>query len=190
MVIYGPSLSAYCGWWVGGGGIQSESRKKVSGSGGGRRSMVSCKFQSVRVSRACSVALTTLLTTAAVMASVAAADEADTLSNIPQTLSSECTLPKDCKKTRIQKPKSRKAESCTIKCVTTCIRGGEGSPGEGPFNVIRPLVVFKQGFRTRQYWWLFKRLVLSPLPSHIFNKSVLADFLGCHPDLAKCGLNL
>ncbi|XP_068499777.1 uncharacterized protein [Phaseolus vulgaris] len=151
MVIYGPSLSAYCGWWVGGGGIQSESRKKVSGSGGGRRSMVSCKFQSVRVSRACSVALTTLLTTAAVMASVAAADEADTLSNIPQTLSSECTLPKDCKKTRIQKPKSRKAESCTIKCVTTCIRGGEGSPGEGPFNVIRPLVVFKQGFRTRQY---------------------------------------
>jgi len=137
MVIYGPSLSAYRGWWVGGGGIQSESRKKGSGSGGGRRSMVSCKFQSVRVSRACSVALTTLLTTAAVMASVAAADEADTLSNIPQTLSSECTLPKDCKKTRIQKPKSRKAESCTIKCVTTCIRGGEGSPGEGPFNVIR-----------------------------------------------------
>ncbi|KAJ0084442.1 hypothetical protein Patl1_30946 [Pistacia atlantica] len=34
-------------------------------------------------------------------------------------------------------PKSRKAESCTIKCVTTCIRGGEGSPGEGPFNVRR-----------------------------------------------------
>jgi len=142
MVIYGPSLSVYCGWWVRAGGIQSETKdmcnpKKLSGNGTGRRSIVTCKFQNVRLSTACSVALTTLLTTAAVIASVAAADEPETLSNIPQTLSSECTLPKECKKTRIQKPKSRKAESCTIKCVTTCIRGGEGSPGEGPFNVIR-----------------------------------------------------
>ncbi|QCE08787.1 hypothetical protein DEO72_LG10g4 [Vigna unguiculata] len=145
MVIYGPCLSENCGWWVRAGGIQSAT-------GTGRRSMVTCKIQSVRFSKACSVALTTFLTTAAVIASVATADEPETLSNIPQTLSGECTLPKDCKKTRIQKPKSRKAESCTIKCVTTCIRGGEGSPGEGPFNVIRPLVVFKQGFRTRQYW--------------------------------------
>lgn len=66
--------------------------------------------------------------------------ETETLSNIPQTLSGgECASvsPKDCKKARIQRPKSRKAESCTIKCVTTCIRGGEGSPGEGPFNVRR-----------------------------------------------------
>jgi len=130
MVIYGPCLSENCGWWVRAGGIQSAT-------GTGRRSMVTCKIQSVRFSKACSVALTTFLTTAAVIASVATADEPETLSNIPQTLSGECTLPKDCKKTRIQKPKSRKAESCTIKCVTTCIRGGEGSPGEGPFNVIR-----------------------------------------------------
>ncbi|XP_020232244.1 uncharacterized protein LOC109812650 [Cajanus cajan] len=156
MLIYGPSLSMYCGSWVRVGGIQSAINwqhrcsppKKLSGSG---RRCVTCKFQSVRVSRACSVALTTLLATAVVIASVAAADEPETLSNIPQTLSGECTLSKDCKKARIQKPRSRNAESCTSKCVTTCIRGGEGSPGEGPFNVIRPLVVFKQGFRTRQY---------------------------------------
>jgi hypothetical protein len=77
----------------------------------------------------------------------------ETFSNIPQTLSGECiTGEQDCKKRgRIQKPKSRKAESCTIKCVTTCIRGGGGSPGEGPLNVRKPLVVFKQGFRTRHY---------------------------------------
>ncbi|KAM7471968.1 hypothetical protein LguiA_010151 [Lonicera macranthoides] len=81
----------------------------------------------------------------------------ETLSNIPQTLSSrECLSggQEECEKKvrpRIQKPKSRKAESCTIKCVTTCIRGGDGSPGEGPLNVRRPLVVFKQGFRSRQY---------------------------------------
>ncbi|KAI9087289.1 hypothetical protein K1719_030759 [Acacia pycnantha] len=75
----------------------------------------------------------------------------ETLSNIPQTLSGECPSPGDCRKQKIQRPKSRKAESCTSKCVTTCIQGGNGSPGEGPFNVRRPLVVFKQGFRTRHY---------------------------------------
>ncbi|XP_050223600.1 uncharacterized protein LOC126673484 isoform X2 [Mercurialis annua] len=79
--------------------------------------------------------------------------ESSTLANIPQTLSSGCesSSAKDCKRPRIQKPKSRKAESCTLKCLTTCIRGGGGSPGEGPLNIRRPLVVFKEGFRSRQY---------------------------------------
>ncbi|KAK4345563.1 hypothetical protein RND71_035739 [Anisodus tanguticus] len=76
----------------------------------------------------------------------------ETFSNVPQTLSGECVDgQKECKKARIQRPKSRQAESCTVKCVNTCIRGGSGSPGEGPLNVRRPLVVFKQGFRSRQY---------------------------------------
>ncbi|XP_022934221.1 uncharacterized protein LOC111441457 isoform X1 [Cucurbita moschata] len=86
-------------------------------------------------------------------------EESTTLSNIPQTLSGECAQPSDCKKARIQRPKSRKAESCTIKCVGTCIRGGDGSPGEGPLNIRRPIVVFKQGFRSRQYCHR------SPIPS-------------------------
>ncbi|XP_052181739.1 uncharacterized protein LOC127794573 isoform X1 [Diospyros lotus] len=77
--------------------------------------------------------------------------EEETLSNIPQTLSGgQCSSQQgqgDCKKKgRIQRPKSKKAESCTIKCVNTCIRGEEG-----PLNIRRPLVVFKQGFRSRQY---------------------------------------
>ncbi|XP_057450489.1 uncharacterized protein LOC130742404 isoform X2 [Lotus japonicus] len=80
---------------------------------------------------------------ASVATAAGAIREPETLSNIPQTLSSG-----DCKKPKIQKPKSRKAESCTVKCVNTCIRGGEG---EGPLNIRRPLVVFKQGFRSRQY---------------------------------------
>ncbi|CAL1373870.1 unnamed protein product [Linum trigynum] len=81
-------------------------------------------------------------------------EEEETLGNLPQTLSGECEAEegKDCKKAmRIQRPKSRKAEACTVKCVNTCIRGGYGSPGEGPFSIIRPLVVFKQGFRSRHY---------------------------------------
>lgn len=62
----------------------------------------------------------------------------ETLSNIPQTLSSVCTPEqKDCKKARIQRPKSKKAEKCTSKCVSTCILGGFGSPGEGPLNIRR-----------------------------------------------------
>ncbi|XP_045793995.1 uncharacterized protein LOC123888854 [Trifolium pratense] len=121
-----------------------------------RRSLIiTCKsHHSESIKRVCynsSLTLATFLTTAVVIASIARAEEFETLSNIPQTLSGECKTQQDCKKAKIQKPKSRKAESCTGKCVTTCIRGGEGSPGEGPFNVIRPLVVFKQGFRTRQY---------------------------------------
>jgi len=100
-----------------------------------------------------SMTITSLFAAGAVLASAAAGAsieapqqqqqqqaETETLSNIPQTLSGgECASvsPKDCKKARIQRPKSRKAESCTIKCVTTCIRGGEGSPGEGPLNVRR-----------------------------------------------------
>lgn len=82
------------------------------------------------------------------------APDYDTLSNIPQMLSGACppSSPNDCRKPRIQRPKSKKAEICTRKCVATCIRGGEGAPGEGPLNVRKPLVVFKQGFHSRQYW--------------------------------------
>ncbi|XP_008245063.1 PREDICTED: uncharacterized protein LOC103343169 [Prunus mume] len=123
------------------------------------RATTSTNSSSSSRSRSRSILLATagLLAAAAVIASASASaamespENSETLSNIPQTLSGECALPTDCKKARIQRPKSRKAESCTIKCVTTCIRGGDGSPGEGPFNVRRPLVVFKQGFRSRQY---------------------------------------
>ncbi|XP_057770318.1 uncharacterized protein LOC130990135 [Salvia miltiorrhiza] len=77
----------------------------------------------------------------------------ETLSNVPQTLSSVCSPDeKECKKRyKIQRPKSKKAEACTSKCTSTCIQGGFGSPGEGPFNIRRPLVVFKDSFRSRKY---------------------------------------
>ncbi|XP_068337047.1 uncharacterized protein [Pyrus communis] len=133
--------------------IRSTSQATSSSSS---RSTSQATSSSSRRSRSRSFLLATagFLAAAAVLASAGAVEspeQSETLENIPQTLSGECALPKDCKKPRIQRPKSRKAESCTIKCVTTCIRGGEGSPGEGPFNVRRPIVVFKQGFRSRQY---------------------------------------
>lgn len=147
------------------GGIQRESNWPRNCKGGSNcpnssnlsrhrsRRSITCKYPSEggtqrfslsrRLCHSYSLAVTAFLTVtaAAVIASVATAADAtyepETLSNIPQTLSGECRSAKDCKKARIQKPKSRKAESCTIKCVTTCIRGGDGSPGEGPLNVRR-----------------------------------------------------
>ncbi|CAN6999745.1 unnamed protein product [Brassica oleracea var. botrytis] len=44
--------------------------------------------------------------------------------------------------------KSNNAEKCTVKCVSICIRSGDG---EGPLNIRRPFVVFEQGFRSCNY---------------------------------------
>lgn len=101
------------------------------------------------------------LLAAAVIFTSSVPDSGETFSNVPQTLSGDsCCLflffchfffflhilvilisqncaGDDKKPARIQRPRSRKAESCTAKCVGTCIRGGAGSPGEGPLNVRR-----------------------------------------------------
>ena len=138
MVIYGPSLSVYDGSSVRAlhlGCFPMSSNNYLSRSGS--RSITCLSTASCR---SYGLTLAGFLSAAAVVASATAADaikQPETLSNIPQTLSGECISANDCKKAKIQRPKSRKAESCTIKCVTTCIRGGEGSPGEGPFNVRR-----------------------------------------------------
>ncbi|KAI7986660.1 hypothetical protein LOK49_LG14G02250 [Camellia lanceoleosa] len=158
---------------VNGSGMNNNSNI-IMGSGGGGRIRPRCFTRTVSSSSSSSRVKIGLVTTASATATGAAAaaaaimfwvvvggtntnaveqiQAAETLSDIPQMLSGDCSSsPQDCKKAKIQRPKSRKAESCTIKCVTTCIRGGVGSPGEGPLNVRRPLVVFKQGFRSRQY---------------------------------------
>ncbi|XP_019447615.1 PREDICTED: uncharacterized protein LOC109350771 [Lupinus angustifolius] len=141
MLNCGWTISVKCGSWWMPSNVENRSSKWSS---------ISCR-KSKSVKSNCfsfNLALTGFLAATSVITSGTELEE--TLSNIPQTLSGECTT-KDsssCKKPKIQRPKSRKAESCTVKCLTTCIRGDEG---EGPLNLTRPLVVFKQGFRTRQY---------------------------------------
>ncbi|XVF23251.1 hypothetical protein REPUB_Repub13aG0020400 [Reevesia pubescens] len=146
MVIYGPA-AAFC---------VRTSLYCVNSNNSSNNIPRKSSSNLTRYSRRCNLAASFLAAAAAVIVSAVGAAEvpqdSETLSNIPQTLSGECASAKDCKKPRIQRPKSRKAESCTIKCVTTCIRGGDGSPGEGPLNIRRPLVVFKEGFRSRKYW--------------------------------------
>ncbi|KAG6552907.1 hypothetical protein Mapa_005563 [Marchantia paleacea] len=104
-----------------------------------------CSLSGGAERRAFSTLLTVLILANAFYSDIAPPNVVDTFENVPQDLSG------GDKPRRIQRPKSKKAEGCTQKCLGTCIRGGAGSPGEGPFNVRRPLVVFKDGFRSRQY---------------------------------------
>ncbi|KAG2648407.1 uncharacterized protein LOC120654614 [Panicum virgatum] len=73
------------------------------------------------------------------------------LCNLPPTLSGD-EGGRQGETNRIRHPKSDRAARCTSKCVSTCVLGGYGAPGvAGPFNIRRPLVVFKDTFRSRQY---------------------------------------
>ncbi|XP_028123257.1 uncharacterized protein LOC114320303 isoform X2 [Camellia sinensis] len=136
---------------VNGSGMNNNSNI-IMGSGGGGRIRPRCFTRAVSSSGSSRVKIGLVTTATGAAAAVAimfwvvvggtntnAVEQiqaAETLSDIPQMLSGDCSSsPQDCKKAKIQRPKSRKAESCTIKCVTTCIRGGVGSPGEGPLNV-------------------------------------------------------
>ncbi|CAN6230272.1 unnamed protein product [Urochloa humidicola] len=74
------------------------------------------------------------------------------LCNLPPTLSAGEEGGRQGESNRIRHPKSAGAARCTSKCVSTCVLGGYGAPGvAGPFNIRRPLVVFKDTFRSRQY---------------------------------------
>ncbi|CAN6277524.1 unnamed protein product [Urochloa humidicola] len=74
------------------------------------------------------------------------------LCNLPPTLSAGEDGGRQGENNRIRHPKSDGAARCTSKCVSTCVLGGYGAPGvAGPFNIRRPLVVFKDTFRSRQY---------------------------------------
>lgn len=48
--------------------------------------------------------------------------------------------------------KKKEVTSCVSKCVVTCARGsGMSGPGLGPASLRRDPVVFKEGFRSREY---------------------------------------
>ncbi|XP_039777526.1 uncharacterized protein LOC120644775 isoform X2 [Panicum virgatum] len=80
------------------------------------------------------------------------AGASEPLCNLPPTLSGD-EGGRQGEANRIRHPKSDRAARCTSKCVSTCVLGGYGAPGvAGPFNIRRPLVVFKDTFRSRQYW--------------------------------------
>ncbi|WOG93945.1 hypothetical protein DCAR_0313233 [Daucus carota subsp. sativus] len=81
-------------------------------------------------------------------ADIQAQQDVETFLNIPDMLSGECESDKDCKKPRIQRPKSKKAESCTVRCVNACLHRGDALKSP---SLKGPVVVFRKGFRSRQY---------------------------------------
>ncbi|KXZ42422.1 hypothetical protein GPECTOR_149g32 [Gonium pectorale] len=75
----------------------------------------------------------------------------DTMVNVPAQLSAQGERAVPPLSGVVSGPKRREIESCVRKCVPTCTRGGEGAPGLGPLTMRREVVVFKEGFRSRQY---------------------------------------
>ena len=80
-------------------------------------------------------------------------DEDRYFQTVPQGLSSsEDIKPKGPRLgSLLEGPKGKEVQQCARKCVPTCIRGGQGAPGLGPMSVRKEVVVFKDGYRTRQY---------------------------------------
>ena len=79
--------------------------------------------------------------------------EDDYFETVPQGLTSDDD--RDRKAPRLgslmKGPHGSAIEQCTKKCVATCVRGGQGSPGLGPMSVRKEIIVFKDGYRSRSY---------------------------------------
>eukprot|EP00877_Chromochloris_zofingiensis_P006797 jgi/Chrzof1/2370/Cz11g12180.t1 len=99
----------------------------------------------------CALALTQTFYAPAVAAPQERLSGEDTFENVPSQLSSVGPNQGPLLSKLLQGSKGRQVEGCTRKCVPTCIRGGEGAPGLGPITMRKEIVVFKSGFRSRQY---------------------------------------
>nr|CAB3448811.1 unnamed protein product [Digitaria exilis]CAB3448841.1 unnamed protein product [Digitaria exilis] len=118
----------------------------AASAGGGRRRKLVAGSVVIRLLQAPAV-----VALAAALAVSAPTPPSEPLCNLPPTLSGE-EGGRQGEANRIRHPKSDRAARCTAKCVSTCVLGGYGAPGvAGPFNIRRPLVVFKDTFRSRQY---------------------------------------
>ena len=74
------------------------------------------------------------------------------IEDIPQGLSSgDVGGPGKSLSSMVKGVNKKEIEKCTGKCIVTCTRGGGGAPGLGPLSVRKAPVVFKEGFRSRQY---------------------------------------
>ena len=74
------------------------------------------------------------------------------IEDIPQGLSSGDTGAKgQSLSSLVRGTNTKEIEKCAGKCIVTCTRGGGGAPGLGPLSVRKAPVVFKEGFRSRQY---------------------------------------
>ena len=113
---------------------------------------VEARRDSTRAWRAAGVALAAAATLSAAAAPIAFAEREFYIEDIPQGLSSGDGGEKaPSLRSLVKGTNTKEIEKCTGKCVVTCTRGGGGAPGLGPLSVRKAPVVFKEGFRSRQY---------------------------------------
>jgi len=82
---------------------------------------------------------------------IAIAESEFYVEDIPQGLNSADARAAPNLKTLTKGANGKEIEKCATKCIATCTRGGSGAPGLGPLSVRKAPVVFKEGFRSRQY---------------------------------------
>ena len=113
---------------------------------------VEARRDPTRAWRAAGVALAAAATLSAAAAPIAFAESEFYIEDIPQGLSSGDGGEKaPSLRSLVKGTNTKEIEKCTGKCVVTCTRGGGGAPGLGPLSVRKAPVVFKEGFRSRQY---------------------------------------
>eukprot|EP00198_Chlamydomonas_reinhardtii_P011024 XP_001700361.1 predicted protein [Chlamydomonas reinhardtii] len=124
---------------------QQRTREAMCGSGG------SPWRHAMSLAVAGGLSLQLLLAPASLAVLAPSQPDIDTFENVPTQLSAQGEVKDVPLSSVVSGPKKKEIEGCTRKCVPTCARGGDGAPGLGPISVRKEIVVFKEGFRSRQY---------------------------------------
>lgn len=77
--------------------------------------------------------------------------DAEYFQTVPQGLSSRDEKPKVALSSMLEGKKGKEVQQCVRKCIPTCTRTGQGAPGLGPMTARKEMVVFKEGYHSRQY---------------------------------------
>lgn len=92
-----------------------------------------------------------MMATVALSACVGTSNGAFYIEDVPQGLDARESRPRESLSALTRGARGREVQACATKCLATCVRGGGGAPGLGPASVRRDPVVFKDGFRSREY---------------------------------------
>jgi hypothetical protein len=80
-------------------------------------------------------------------------DEEEYFQTVPQGLdiSADDKAPRVALGKMLEGKKGKEVQQCVRKCIPTCTRTGQGGPGLGPMTARKEMMVFKEGYHSRQY---------------------------------------
>lgn len=80
-------------------------------------------------------------------------DEEGYFQTVPQGLdiSADDKAPRVALGKMLEGKKGKEVQQCVRKCIPTCTRTGQGAPGLGPMTARKEMMVFKEGYHSRQY---------------------------------------